>query len=70
MVFTLSQWEAVRNETLSVGAAPIQPSELGRNSTYVFALPARYNFAFPEGYKEVEDIIAGNPLEPTETIGQ
>jgi hypothetical protein len=66
MIFTLSQWESVEQETLSVSAAPIPPSELGRNSSYVFALPARYNFAYPEGAQEVEDIIAGNPLEPTE----
>lgn len=70
MIYTLSQWKAVQNETLSVSAAPIPPSELGRNSTYVFALPARYNFAFPAGYEEVEDIIVGRPLEPTEMIGQ
>jgi hypothetical protein len=66
MIFTLSEWEAVQNETLGVSAAPVPPSELGRNSVYVFALPPRYNFAFPEGYEEVEDIIAGNPLEPAE----
>ena len=40
------------------------PKELGRNSKYVFALPARYNFAFPTGFEEVEDILAGNPLQP------
>lgn len=68
MIFTLAQWDAVKNETLSVSAAPIPPRELGRNSTYVFTLPARYNYAFPEGYQEVEDIIAGEPLNPTETI--
>jgi hypothetical protein len=45
-------------------AAVLQPpaSEFGRNSRYVFALPARYNFAFPKGYEEVEDILNGNPL--------
>ena len=70
MVFTLLQWEAVQAETLSVGAAPVPPSELGRNSAYVFALPARYNFSFPEGYEEVEEIMAGNPLAPTETMSK
>ncbi|HWQ89024.1 MAG TPA: hypothetical protein VN374_03525 [Desulfitobacteriaceae bacterium] len=68
MIFTLAQWDSLRNEEFSVGAAPIAPSELGRNSKYVFALPARYNYAFPEGFKEVEDILAGNPLQPTEYI--
>lgn len=60
MVFTLAQW----NENLIVSAAPIGPSELGRNSRYVFALPPRYNFAFPDGYQEVEAILKNKPLHP------
>ncbi|HLS88140.1 MAG TPA: hypothetical protein VK008_00730 [Sphingobacteriaceae bacterium] len=64
MVFTVSQWEAVEEAAVSVGAAPIGPMELGRNERYVFALPARYNFEFPEGYEEVEQILASDPLEP------
>lgn len=60
MVFTLAQWEKVSKEELSVSAAPIPPTELGRNTKYVFALPARYNYAFPEGFEEVEKIIEGN----------
>ena len=32
----------------------------GRNSKYVFALPARYNYAFPAGYK-VEAILERDP---------
>jgi hypothetical protein len=63
MVFTLAEWDQVRSERLAVGAAPIPPSELGRNSTYVFALPARYNYAFPTGYEEVEQILKGHPLK-------
>jgi hypothetical protein len=60
MIFTLQQWK----EDLVVSAAPIGPSELGRNSRYVFALPARYNYAYPDGYKEVEEIIEKKPLHP------
>jgi len=63
MVFTIDQWYRVQEEKLSVSAAPIPPSELDSNSKYVFALPARYNFAFLEGFEEVEDIIAGKPLK-------
>lgn len=63
MVFTPAEWTAVASGTLAIGAAPIPPSELGSNSNYVFALPARYNYAFPEGYQEVETIMAGNPLQ-------
>lgn len=70
MIFTLPQWQAIQNDKLGVGAAPTPPSELGRNAAYVFALPARYNFAFSEGYEEVEDIIEGQPLKSTEITGQ
>lgn len=62
MVFTMSQWNALQQDEFSVGAAPVGPRELGRNSQYVFALPARYNFAFPTGYEEVEEILANDPL--------
>ena len=57
MIFTFSQWDLVQQEKLSLGAAPIGPSELGRNTKYIFALPARYNFAFPVGFEEVQQII-------------
>jgi len=64
MVFTLAQWDKVQQEKISLGAAPIGPTELGKNSTYVFALPARYNFDNLPGYQEVEKIMEGNPLKP------
>lgn len=57
MIFTIDQWGLIQQEKLSVGAAPIGPSELGRNTKYVFAIPARYNFAYPVGFEEVEKII-------------
>ena len=63
-VFTLNQWNLLQKEEFHIGAAPIGPSELGRNNIYVFALPARYNFAFPIGYQEVEDILKNHPLKP------
>lgn len=69
MVFTIAQWDAMKSGKFHIGAAPIDPSELGRNSAYVFALPARYNYAFPTGYEEVEDILKGNPLKPVEIYG-
>ncbi|MDB5244324.1 MAG: hypothetical protein JWN18_194, partial [Parcubacteria group bacterium] len=41
----------------------INPSELGRNSKYVFALPARYNYYGDVlGIEEVTAIINSNPL--------
>jgi hypothetical protein len=65
MIFTISQWNSLQKEKFHIGAAPIGPSELGRNAKYVFALPARYNFAFPTGYEEVENILTSKPLKPT-----
>lgn len=64
MIFTFPQWDKLYREEMNVGAAPIGPSELGRNNKYVFALPARYNYAFPAGYQEVEEILNTHPLEP------
>lgn len=57
MVFTLNEWAEVQNGNLIVSAAPIDPSEIGRNSKYVFAIPPRYNYAFPPGWEEVDEII-------------
>jgi hypothetical protein len=62
MVFTQAQWQDLQQEKFHIGAAPMGPSELGRNADYVFALPARYNYAFPSGYEEVEEILAAQPL--------
>jgi hypothetical protein len=63
MVFTIKQWDSLQQEKFHIGAAPIGPSELGRNSKYVFALPARYNYAFPTGWEEVDQILKNNPLK-------
>jgi hypothetical protein len=64
MIFTHEQWSALEREEFHIGAAPVGPTKLGENNEYVFALPARYNFAFPEGYEEVENILQTNPLQP------
>jgi hypothetical protein len=57
MVFTKLQWDSMLAENFHIGAGPINPTELGRNYLYVFAVPARYNFAFITGYEEVETIL-------------
>lgn len=67
MVFTLNQWNSLQQGVFHIGAAPIEPSELGHNNSYIFALPARYNYAFPPGYKEVETILANSPLQTSQT---
>ncbi len=64
MIFTLAQWDGLKRGEFHIGAAPVGPRELGRNGNYVLALPARYNYAFPAGYEEVERILESNPLKP------
>lgn len=68
LIFTPEVWDQVQQEQLAVSAAPIPPSELGRNSKYVFALPARYNFAYLPGWEEVQSILDGGALKPTENL--
>lgn len=67
MIFTREQWNSVIEHGvgkpfLSVSAAPIPPSEIGRNSKYVFAIPPRYNYAFPVGWEEVDKIVQNKSL--------
>jgi hypothetical protein len=64
LIFTADQWNELQQEKFHLGAAPMGPKLLTRNDKYVFALPARYNFAFLDGYQEVEDILASNPIQP------
>lgn len=63
MILTLTQWSSLEKGEFHVGAAPVGPTVLGQNNEYVFALPARYNYAFPEGYEEVEAILGNQPLQ-------
>lgn len=69
MVFTTAQWQQLQQDEWHIGAAPFNPSELGRNSRYVLALPARYNYAFQEGWEEVEQILQNHPLTTFEPGG-
>jgi hypothetical protein len=62
MVFTLSQWDSLLRGTFLVSPAPGYPSRIGFNANYVFAIPQRYNYAFPIGYEEVDKILQNNPL--------
>jgi hypothetical protein len=70
MIFTIDEWNSLLKGVFHIGAAPIGPSELGRNNYYVFALPARYNFAFLPGYKEVETILSSKPLKTSQLDNQ
>jgi hypothetical protein len=64
-IYTLAQWAGIISEKYAVSAAPIPPSELARNDKYVFALPARYNYAFPAGFEEVQAIIDSHAVTAT-----
>ena len=66
MVLTLSQWDGLQAMEFNVGAAPIGPTKLGENSKFVFALPARYNYAFRTGFEEVQAILDSKPLRTYE----
>lgn len=57
MVFEHRVWERIMSGGISLGAAPIPPTELGRNARYVFALPARYNYDFKPGWEDVDKVI-------------
>jgi hypothetical protein len=64
MVFTPAQWKLADKGEISLSAAGVGPSELGRNAHYVFALPARYNYDNVTGWEEVADLIAAKALHP------
>lgn len=68
LIFTLKQWDEIQQEQFHIGAAPINPGELDRNSQYVFALPARYNFACLTGSEEVDELIRNGAIKATDRI--
>ncbi len=64
MIFTPEEWQQVEAVTISVSAAPIGPSELGRNSKYVFALPPRWiGFYDTLGQDELNAWMSQNRLQ-------
>jgi len=58
MVFTRKQWLEIREEALGVSAAPFPPTEIARNSRYVFATPPRFYYDFAKGYQDVLRILS------------
>lgn len=64
MIFTMEQWDGLNKAEFHIGAAPVGPKELSRNSQFVFALPARYNYALLTGFEEVERILDNDPIKP------
>jgi hypothetical protein len=52
----------VNDSVLDVTAAPSPPGEIGRNHTYVFAVPPRFFYDYSNGWEEVCRILKGDPL--------
>jgi len=64
MVFTRAQWELAENNDYAFSAAPVGPSELGRNNRYVFLLPPRWiDFLEVKGVGEVLGLMSQNPFQ-------
>ena len=64
MIFTPAQWKIIAADNMAVSAAPIGPAKMGRNKSYVFALPPRWiGFTDAEGQDEVQALMNQNPLE-------
>ena len=64
MIFTLSQWNSLQQREFSISAAGVPPIKLGQNNKYVFLIPPRYNYTYTEGFREVENILKSEPLQP------
>jgi hypothetical protein len=64
MIFTPSQWKIVAAENMAVSAAPIGPAELGRNKSYIFALPPRWiGFTDDKGQDELQTLMSQIPFQ-------
>lgn len=59
LVYPIAQWTKWQKTNFEgyKTAAPIGPSERGRNEKYVFATAPRYNFSFLPGFEEVATIL-------------
>lgn len=61
-IYTTDQWALRVAGQYSVGAAGVLGLETARNSQYVFNLPPRFNYAFPEGWEDVDLILRCYPI--------
>lgn len=59
LIYPIAQWQTWEENNFDgyPTAAPIGPTERGRNATYVFATAPRYNYSFAPGFELVEEII-------------
>jgi hypothetical protein len=59
LVYPIAQWRQWESNNFEgyPTAAPIGPTERGRNERYVFATAPRYNYSFKTGWETVDEII-------------
>ncbi len=59
LVYPIAQWQTWEKNNFEgyPTAAPIGPTERGRNATYVFATAPRYNYSFATDWENVEEIV-------------
>lgn len=59
LVYPIAQWQTWEKNNFEgyPTAAPIGPTERGRNATYVFATAPRYNYSFAIDWENVEEIV-------------
>lgn len=59
LVYPIEKWREWEGNNFDgyPTAAPMGPTERGRNGMYVFATAPRYNYSFLSGFEEVEEII-------------
>ncbi|MCX6703695.1 MAG: hypothetical protein NTV02_03340 [Candidatus Zambryskibacteria bacterium] len=59
LIYTIAQWQKweANNFEGYPTAAPIGPTERGRNARYVFATAPRYNFSYGIGWEAVDTIV-------------
>ena len=59
LIYPIEQWKIWEGNDFEgyPTAAPMGPTERGRNAKYIFATAPRYNFSFNLGFEEVEEII-------------
>lgn len=59
LIYPIAQWTTWEKNNFEgyPTAAPMGPTERGRNAKYVFATAPRYNYSFGIGFETVEEII-------------
>ncbi len=59
LIYPIAQWQVWEKNNFEgyPTAAPMGPTERGRNAKYVFATAPRYNYSFAPGWETVDTIV-------------